>query len=277
MSIMNDSNLAPFLQHIAHCHTARLPGTRRPFYCEHMQIGWVDPRIFLALGELRLETGDGFGVPHGSDLQNLGAELARRELYRPHHELFDVSTLDNRVLGQIDRGALPLLGLTAQGVHLNGLVRKESGLFIWLGHRSLHKRLDPGKLDHLVAGGVCAGIGPLEALAKEAEEEASIKADLIAQAKPVATIRYAMERPEGLRRDTLHCYNLYLPESFVPEPADGEVEFFKLLPIEEVFSLVRDTQKVKFNVNLVLIDLFLRQNLFSPSDAAILRAALNAS
>jgi hypothetical protein len=69
---------------------------------------------------------------------------------------------------------------------------------------------------------------------------------------------YAMERPEGLRRDWLYCYDLILPGDFVPEPADGEVESFELWPIERVADTVRTTDDFKFNVNLVLIDLLLR-------------------
>jgi hypothetical protein len=96
---------------------------------------------------------------------------------------------------------------------------------------------------------------------KEAEEEAAIPASLANQAVQVATITYAMERPEGLRRDLLYCYDLELPEDFFPRAADGEVETFELWPIERVLQTVRDTDEFKFNVNLVLIDLFQRQGL----------------
>jgi hypothetical protein len=37
-----------------------------------------------------------------------------------------------------------------------------------------------------------------------------------------------------------------------------------LIPLEEAFRLVRDTDQFKFNVNLVLIDLFLRRGLIDP-------------
>ncbi|WP_156938798.1 NUDIX hydrolase [Asaia astilbis] len=90
----------------------------------------------------------------------------------------------------------------------------------------------------------------------------------------MATLRYAMERPEGLRQDTLFCYDLVLPRSFTPQPVDGEVAFFELMPLERVFEIVRDTDDIKFNVNLVLIDLFLRRGLFSPQETAELRQAL---
>ncbi len=47
------------------------------------------------------------------------------------------------------------------------------------------------------------------------------------------------------------------------------------MPIDTVFRLVRDTNDIKFNVNLVLIDLFIRRGLFSEADSAFLRRALD--
>jgi thiamine pyrophosphokinase len=67
-----------------------------------------------------------------------------------------------------------------------------------------------------------------------------------------------MDRPEGLRRDRVFCFDLTLPDSFVPRAVDGEAAGFELWPIERVRDQVRDTDDFKFNVNLVLIDLFLR-------------------
>ena len=96
---------------------------------------------------------------------------------------------------------------------------------------------------------------------------------------PVGTIRYAMARPEGLRRDRLHCFDLLLPEDFRPVANDGEVAEFVLMPIEDVFALVRDTERFKFNVNLVLIDLFLRRGLIDPDapEGVHLRKSLDGS
>jgi hypothetical protein len=83
-----------------------------------------------------------------------------------------------------------------------------------------------------------------------------------------------MERPEGLRRDRLHCYDLELPGDFCPQAADGEVEAFELWSIDRALRAVRDTDNFKFNVNLVLIDLFLRRGLIDAPRAAALRAEL---
>ncbi|MCX2560804.1 NUDIX domain-containing protein [Acetobacter farinalis] len=256
-----------FLRHLRQCNTAVVPGARFPFFLGQEQAGWVTPSLIPTLEQRGLGSrSSGFTLPDPADLEALGEDLAREGAYRSHHELFDVmADVDQPVLGRIDRGALPLFGLVAVGVHLNGLVRKTDGLHLWTGRRATNKRLDPGKLDHLVAGGVPAGHTPWEALLKEAAEEASIQEELAAQAQQVGRIVYALDRPEGLRRDILYCYDLFLPESFSPIAADGEVESFHLMPLQDVYELVRDTDQFKFNVNLVLIDLFLRNGLIDPN------------
>ena len=183
------------------------------------------------------------------------------------------ATPDGPVLAQADRGALPSLGIAATGVHLNGLVRRADGLHLWVARRAADKRLDPGKLDHLAAGGVPAGLSPLETLAKEAAEECGLPGTLAAQAREVAVVSYTMERPEGLRRDRLHCYDVDLPEDFVPRPVDGEVAGFELWPVARAIEAARHTDDFKFNVPLVLIDLALRLGLVAGEEAARLRAA----
>jgi 8-oxo-dGTP pyrophosphatase MutT (NUDIX family) len=174
---------------------------------------------------------------------------------------------DGPALAQIDRGAVPSFGVQAVGVHVNGLVHRAGGLHLWVARRAMDKLLDPGKLDHIVAGGVSAGFGPVETLVKEAGEEAGIPPDLASAAVKTGEIVYAMDRKEGLRRDLVHCYDLVLPESFVPVATDGEVEAFELWPIARVVETVRTTDDFKFNVNLVLIDLFLRLGLIAGTDA----------
>ena len=100
-------------------------------------------------------------------------------------------------------------------------------------------------------------------------------AALASQARPVGSIAYAFERAEGLRRDVLYCYDLELPENFRPEPRDGEVEAFELWDLGHVLDTVRRTDAFKFNVNLVLIDLFLRRGLVGREEAQTLRSALD--
>lgn len=269
------------LRHIRACDNAVLPGGRHPLRLGPAQVGWVKPEIarcLLALGAAPGEDG-GVTFPDGAALARAAEKLAAEGACRWRGEAFDVRAApDGPVLGQLDRGALPLLGVLSRGVHLNGLVHRpdgrDSGLHIWIGRRAPDKLLDPGKLDHLVAGGVPAGMGLDDTLAKEAGEEAGLARELALRARRVATIGYAMERPEGLRRDVIACYDLDLPEDVRPRPVDGEVAAFELWPVAEVLDRVRCTDEFKFNVNLVLIDLFLRLGLLPEPEAGALRAEL---
>ena len=249
-----------FMRHVRACNTAVLPGERLPFLLAGVPVGWVRREIASALADFPgIDTGsDGVNLSTPPALPGIAQSLAERGMFRWRREAFDVRAPDGTVLGTIDRGAIPSFGIEATGVHVNGLIRRPDGLHIWVARRAANKALDPGKLDHIVAGGVPAGLSPMACLIKEAAEEAAIPEALAATARHVGEIRYAMERPEGLRRDRLHCYDLDLPPDFVPQAADGEVESFELWPIERAFAAVHDTEDFKFNVNLILIDLFVR-------------------
>lgn len=259
------------------CNNARLPGARVAFRVGVEQVGWLSPAVAAALA--------GFGaVSHASDvvtlndpsiLPDIAKALADQGLFRWRGEAFDVRAApDGPVLAIIDRGALPSFGIQATGVHVNGLVEKVDGPYLWVARRAKDKLLDPGKLDHVVAGGVSSGLNSWETLLKEAGEEASIPPELAAEAIPVSKVSYSMERAEGLRRDWLHCYDLSLPIDFMPVALDGEVESFELWPVDRVFETVSKTDDFKFNVNLVLIDLFIRRGLIDSSDAEPLSNAL---
>lgn len=268
-----------FLRHIRACRNILLPGTRVPFRLGQAQVGWIGPKLADALRvepEV-IEAVGGLSLTDVAALPRINRDLAARGLFRWRGEAFDVRAVpDGPVLAQLDRGALPAFGVESVGVHMNGLVRRADGLHIWVARRAANKALDPGKLDHLVAGGVPAGLGPDETLIKEAGEEAAIPPDMAARARRVGLVTYTMERPEGLRRDRLYCYDLDLPEDFVPHAADGEVESFELWPATRVVAAMRDTDDFKFNVPLVLIDCCVRHGLLAGPAAATLRAALDA-
>ena len=269
----------PFTRHIEACNNATLPGERRALRLgmEPVPVGWVSPAAAAEAAGFpgMLSTQAGLTLADPSALPDLAATLIAAGHGRWRNEAFDVRARpDGPVLAQVDRGVLPVLGIQAQGVHVNGLVRGPDGVRLWVAVRAADKLLDPNKLDHIVAGGIPAGMTPWSTLLKEAGEEAAIPPDLAARAVPVWRVGYAMARGEGLRRDLLHCYDLELPEDFVPHPADGEVARFELWPLPRALAAVRDGDAFKFNVNLVLIDLFIREGLIAGAQAARLRAAL---
>jgi 8-oxo-dGTP pyrophosphatase MutT (NUDIX family) len=276
-NLKDNAVIEGYLRHIRTCNNAQLPGIRRPFRIGTTQVGWVRPDLAARLGDFSQITINASGVTlaDGAALPAIARQLSDAGCFRWRHEAFDIrAEKDGPVLAQLDRGALPSFGVMAIGVHVNGLVSLPDGPYLWVARRAANKALDPNKLDHIVAGGVPAGLSPVETLVKEAEEEASIPPDLARQSVEIGQISYTMERAEGLRRDLLYCYDLTLPKDFDPHAADGEVEAFELWPINRVMQTVRDSDDFKFNVNLVLIDLFLRQGLIGGSDAAELRQHL---
>jgi len=270
-----DPGIEKLLFHIRACQTACLPGARLGFWLGERQVGYVRPEFAAKLAGFSSDitlTDRMTLAPEAAGTLN---QIAAAAGCRLRGEDFDVrETVDGPVLAVLDRGALPDFGVIGVGVHVNGLVRRPEGWHLWIGKRAADKKLDPGKLDNLVGGGVAAGHTPFETLLKEGAEEAMLPAALAAKAELKGRFAYNMERPEGLRRDMLYVYDLVLPEDFVPYPADGEVEHFSLWPLIRVFETMRDTNEFKFNVNLVLIDLFIRFGLAHGEDAAMLRAAL---
>ncbi|MGK7862476.1 DUF4743 domain-containing protein [Falsiroseomonas sp. E2-1-a4] len=284
-----DPDWPAFERHVAACNNIASPANLIRFRIGEEQVGWVGVDLARALAFYPRDFHfDGRGVALSSRLRAPGARsqalaavvrgLAGRGHLTLRQENFDVRpSPEDPVLAQLDRGAMPAFGVMSQGVHVNGFVRRADGLHVWVGLRSRNKSVAPGQLDNLVAGGVPAGLSVAETMVKEAAEEASIPPELAGQARPVGRVSYVMATPEGLRRDVLHCHDLELPEGFVPRPNDNEVERFELWPAAQLLAEVRDRGQVKFNVNLVLIDFFLRHGLLDASapEAASLRAGLD--
>ena len=135
---------------------------------------------------------------------------------------------------------------------------------MWIGMRGLENRVDPGKLDNMVAGGLPAGLSLEENVVKEAEEEASVPEELARQARPAGAVSYIMEVPDGLRRDVLFVYDLRVPADFRPASQDGEHTSFSLVSAAQALRVVEKTDEFKFNVNLVIIDFAIRHGILKP-------------
>jgi hypothetical protein len=169
-------------------------------------------------------------------------------------------------LFRVDRGAVPFLGARAYGVHVNGLRRDRDGLKLWIGRRAPDKKVDPDKLDNIVAGGIGAGHGIEDTLLKEGQEEADLSPSLLEKAIPVGAITYRRANDVGTRDDVLFVYDLEMPPDVTPKNTDGEIVSFALRSAADVVDEVRRTDEYKFNVNLVIIDFALRHGLVSTRD-----------
>ena len=164
----------------------------------------------------------------------------------------------------IDRAAAPYFGIRAFGQHVNGYVRDDGELKMWIGRRALDRRNFPGKLDNIAAGGLPCGIPLHENLLKECWEEAGIPAQLAATAVPTGTVTYNAVGMTGLKPDTLYCYDLELPGEFVPRCTDGEVEGFFLWSMDQLMDALRREGEFKLNCNLVIIDFLIRHGSIGP-------------
>lgn len=267
-----------FLDRIAECNAHDL-GRFLPFSAAGRRVGWVRRELATRLADmhpvLQLKR-DGLALDESladhaarsaamdavvRDLERDGLVSGRRDEFYPV-----APHVGAPALLQIERAAVAAFGIAACGVHMTGFVRRPDGIHVWVPRRARGRSTYPGMLDNTVAGGQPAGIGIFENLIKECAEEASIPAGLARRALPVGSISYCMEAPDGLKPDTQFCFDLELPEDFVPRPADGEVESFELWPAARVMATVRDTRAFKFNCNLVLIDFFLRHGLIAARD-----------
>ncbi len=258
------------MRHIEAVQNVTLPGDRMVFRVAGQNVGWAPAnarhRLLDAPFGCREEDG-AIDLPVAEDLSDLAASLAGAGAFKLRGEAFDVvAEAGGAPLTTVDRGALPWFGIRAEGVHVNGIVRRSGGVHLWIAHRAANRQMDPGKLDHVFAGGIAAGMDAWETLAKEGEEEAGFGREIVDQAVYTGSLRYVAARPEGLRRDRIHCFDLILPDDVSPVATDGEVAFFELWPVERVIRALQESDVFKFNVSLVLIDFLLRWELLPVSD-----------
>ncbi|HYZ61510.1 MAG TPA: thiamine pyrophosphokinase, partial [Acetobacteraceae bacterium] len=150
------------LRHIQACNNAVLPGGREELLIAGELVGWLEPELARRIEALGGAPESGGVALRPEQLQPIARALADEGWFRWREEAFDVRAApDGPVLGQLDRGALPPFGVLALGVHLNGLVESGGETRLWVARRASDKLLDPGKLDHLVAGGVASGHTPM--------------------------------------------------------------------------------------------------------------------
>lgn len=265
-----------YLDKIARCNARNLDGFR-PLMVDGERMGWVSPE---RVEYLATNHGDAFVAgkdriafaPHQATpdarsrtLADIAGPLAAAGFGpKLHGELYAAKTSwAAPEVFRLDRSLVPGFGVRAYGVHLNGFVRTSQGLSLWVGHRALDRTVEPGKVDNMVAGGQPAGLSLIDNVIKECGEEAGIPPALAARAQPVGAIRYAFTTRSGLRNDTMFCFDLEVPADVTPVSVDGEVSSFTLMPVEDVLALVRETETVKFNVNLVIIDFAIRHGILT--------------
>nr|CAG4640876.1 EOG090X06MA [Eulimnadia texana] len=142
-------------------------------------------------------------------------------------------------LMKMERSATCLFGIRQYGVDIVGYTRcPKLGFSVWLQKRARTKPTWPGKWDNMVGGGLSVGHSVLETALKEAAEEASITPELLLNLKSAGSVSFYFESERGLFPNTVFVHDLELPPDFVPCNADGEVESFELVPVDQLMERI---------------------------------------
>ncbi|BGP07500.1 hypothetical protein JCM10049v2_003337 [Rhodotorula toruloides] len=188
---------------------------------------------------------------------------------------------------RMERCACSLFGVPTFGVHLTAYVGGDGKpLRFWIPRRAATKPTWPSYLDNTVAGGITAGDMPRHSIIRECWEEASLDPAWVApRLRQAGVVTYHYRTDWGwLQPEVQYVYDLELPDpdnladgehKVIPttNPADGEVESFELLSLEEVVQRMV-AGEFKPNCALVLLDFFMRHGLLTPeSDTRFLEIA----
>ena len=268
-----------FLDRIAECNAHDL-GRFVPFRIAGARVGWVKrpfaarlaahPEVFRVTSEAVALAPELASFAERSPAVDGVLRALRQDGAVPgwRGEMYPVAAgFADAPLMQIERAAIPLFGVRAWGVHVNGFVREDGAITkMWIARRARAKPTYPGMLDNFVAGGQPIGLGLMENVVKECGEEAGVPSAIASRAAAVGEISYCHETADGLKPDVQFVYDLELPPDFVPEPCDGEIAEFYLWPVGKVMAVTRETNEFKFNCNLVNIDFFVRHGFIAPDD-----------
>ena len=136
------------------------------------------------------------------------------------NERLPVRAVDGTVCAHVERGAVRVLGVATQAVHLVGW---RSDGCLWLQQRALTKPNDPGLWDTLMGGTVSAGETVQQTLARETWEEAGLHLADLAGLRWGGQFTASRHVPDGggagyLLEDT-HWYTVQVPDGLVPAEA----------------------------------------------------------
>jgi 8-oxo-dGTP pyrophosphatase MutT (NUDIX family) len=257
-------------------------GTYRPLSVERRIVGWID-----AARAARLEAFKdvfhpcGAGIALAATTTDAEARTAALErvalalaaegrLSAWRDERYAVAeSLGAAPLFLLERAAARFFGIETFAAHVNGLVRRNGEIRMWLARRSPHKAIDPGLLDNLVGGGIAAGATVPMTVVKEAWEEAGIPDAIAARAECAGAVRICRAQPDGLQRETIFVHDLWLDASFVPANQDGEAVEHRRVTLADAARLVANEsgdELITADASLVIVDCLLRQGVLVPDE-----------
>jgi len=255
-------------------------GPRWPVRIEGRRVGSVNStgRAALAAWPQWLQAGDDGALAVGlaragrdAALAEINAALRAQGLIRAwREEPFAWWDDQGQLAAVIERASSRFWGALTLGAHANGYVADPLNgrpTHLWIARRAFDKPTDPGRLDNLIGAGVPHGQSPLEALQREAWEEAGLLPDEVRELRPGRVIELACDIPEGWQREWLHVYDLALPPGRVPQNQDGEVAEHRLWPIDQALQCAAGGEMTT-DAALATLDFALRHALLPADEAA---------
>ena len=118
----------------------------------------------------------------------------------------------------------------------------------------------------LVLGGMTAGLPLEEVLAKEANEEASIPADLVSAASLTTFVQYCYHMDHFIKREMNFVYDLELPSDFTPATNDGETVEFRCVRLDDQCKLFDRPEEWKPNCFAITFDFAVRHGTLPTQD-----------
>lgn len=187
----------------------------------------------------------------GAGTFKLRSDLVRDTLHSAHlqgsihslkrwdEELFSVHSADGEHVLDMSILGSGFFGVVCSGVSLIAWTRSAGERKYWVQKRAMTKLVFPGKLDSAVGGNIRNGESPLQAMMREAMEEASIPEEYSkAHLKACGTISYHLtfdiDGSPASCPHILYAFELELPDNITPAPNDGEVELFVTMSEQEV-------------------------------------------
>lgn len=179
---------------------------------------------------------------------------------------------------EVERAAARYLGIRTYAAHVNGLVRAEDGVCMWLARRSAGKAIDPGMLDNLVGGGIASRATVEGTVVKESWEEAGIEADVATRAVRASELTIFRHQPDGIQHETIYAHDLWLAPGWSPANQDGEAVGHRLVAVDEAARVIASDDPpdaMTADASLVALDCLVR--LGALADRASFRALRHAA
>jgi 8-oxo-dGTP pyrophosphatase MutT (NUDIX family) len=257
-------------------------GPRRPVSIDGRRVGSVNPSARAALTSwpqwLQADADGALAVvvpraERDEALAEINAGLRAQGLIRAwREEPFAWWDEQGLLAAVIERASSRFWGALTLGAHANGYVPDPASgrpTHLWIARRAFDKPTDPGRLDNLIGAGVPHGQTPLEALRREAWEEAGLLPDEVRELRPGRVVELACDIPEGWQHEWLYVFDLALPAGRVPQNQDGEVHEHRLMPVDEALRCAADGEMTT-DAALATLDFALRHELLPPDEAASL-------